>query len=406
MSIVKGQNGASPARHRCALASHLKARRDELDEAVLLRIKSLGSTDGEPDPRYWDQLRLAVGTAIDYGLGVIDGSERMGALPPALLISQARLAARAEIPLDAVMRRYFSGFALLGDMVLQEGERCRVPQSVLQALMREQSLRFELLLEAVGNAYRDEFGIVSRDAAGRKLVGRIQRLLKGEPADWSGLGYSFDASHIAVVGVGEAVKDAVRDLASAFDRQLLVAHPEDEVVWAWIGGREEIADDAFDRALASVASSELVLAVGEPNDGRAGWNLSHRQAEAALPIALRRQQAVRYCEVAILASLVQDDLLAASLATMYLAPLRGDADGGQVARETLRAYFGSNRNVTSAAAALGVNRRTLASRISAIENKIGRPIASSPAQVEAALLLDELWARDSGSSAEAVAHHV
>ena len=52
------------------------------------------------------------------------------------------------------------------------------------------------------------------------------------------------------------------------------------------------------------------MTVGEPGEGLVGWRLSHRQAKAALPIAERRGQAIlRYADVALLASILRDDLV-------------------------------------------------------------------------------------------------
>lgn len=49
----------------------------------------------------------------------------------------------------------------------------------------------------------------------------------------------------------------------------------------------------------------------------------------------------------------------ASLGQLYLEPLARERDGGQMARETLRAYFGAERNGASAAPVLGVSRQTV-----------------------------------------------
>ena len=60
-------------------------------------------------------------------------------------------------------------------------------------------------------------------------------------------------------------------------------------------------------------------------------------------------------------------------------------DGGKDARDTLRAYFAAERNVSSTAAALGVDRRTVRNRIRAIEDLVGRPLNLIAADLEIAL---------------------
>ena len=135
----------------------------------------------------------------------------------------------------------------------------------------------------------------------------------------------------------------------------------------------------------------MSLALGEPAHGLAGWRLTHRQAQAVLPVAKRTGSGrVQYADAALLASVIQDDLLIGSLQERYLAPLESERDGGATMRATLRAFFASDRNVSSAAALLGVKRQTVTNRLRTVEEKIGRPVTSSGAEIEAALRLHDL----------------
>ena len=87
---------------------------------------------------------------------------------------------------------------------------------------------------------------------------------------------------------------------------------------------------------------------------------------------------------------MQEDTLAASLRSLYLEPLEAERDGGATLKETLRAYFRAERNVSSAAGALGVNRNTIASRLRTVEERLGRSLATCGADLEVALDLAEL----------------
>ena len=130
--------------------------------------------------------------------------------------------------------------------------------------------------------------------------------------------------------------------------------------------------------------------MASPARGSRAGGFSHRQAKAALPIAERRGQAVvRYADVALLASILRDDLLVTSLRQLYLEPLARAKDGGEVGRETLRAYFATERNISSTAAVLGVDRRTVTNRIRAVEDLFGRPLKDFATELETALLLDD-----------------
>ena len=57
-------------------------------------------------------------------------------------------------------------------------------------------------------------------------------------------------------------------------------------------------------------------------------------------------------------------------------------------RTTLRAYFAAERNVSSTAVVLGVDRRTVTNRLRAIEELFGRPLKDVAAELETALRLD------------------
>jgi DNA-binding PucR family transcriptional regulator len=70
--------------------------------------------------------------------------------------------------------------------------------------------------------------------------------------------------------------------------------------------------------------------------------------------------------------------------------LEAERDGGEVAIETLCAYFAAERNVSSAAIGLGVQRHTVTNRLRAIEERIGRPLSTWAAEIETLLCLEGL----------------
>lgn len=143
-------------------------------------------------------------------------------------------------------------------------------------------------------------------------------------------------------------------------------------------------------ASSSSLAGEVFLALGEFGEGYSGWRLSHQQASAAVSIALLKPRApVRYGEVALLASMLQDNVLVSSLRGLYIEPLSQARDGGASLRETLRAYFAAERNTSSAAAALGVSRQTVINRLRAIEERLDRPLSSCAMELEAALRLED-----------------
>jgi sugar diacid utilization regulator len=133
------------------------------------------------------------------------------------------------------------------------------------------------------------------------------------------------------------------------------------------------------------------LALGESCQGMAGWRLSHHQAAAALLVGLRRgDRIVRYGEVPMQASMLQDPVLSASLRQRYLIRLDEEPDRGRKARETLHAYFSRERNVKAAATALGIARQTVSHRLRTIEARLGCDLHACAHELEAALDLERL----------------
>jgi len=375
---------------RADLALRLRERLPELQNAVATRIYAISDPREVADPGYLNGLNEAVAAAIEYRLAVLEGGERQAPDVPAVLLAQARLDARDGVPLDTVLRRYFAGNALFGDFLVEEAERAEVPSAALRPLLAAQATLGDRLIAAVSEEHAKEAKVRPRSAAERRRQ-TVKALLAGELVDYTELGYDLDAHHLAVMAKGEGAEELMRGIAARLDRRLLAVQREEEPILAcWLGGMRPLAAEEAVAALAAAAPERLFLAVGEPAEGLAGWRFSHHQAKAALPIAERRgEAALRYADVAVLASIARDDILATSLRRLYLEPLTRTRDGGRAARETLRAYFDAERNVSSTAAALGVDRRTVRNRLRGIEELLGRPLTGSLADLEIALRLDD-----------------
>lgn len=375
---------------RSALASRLRERLPEIQAAIATRVYSISDPRDVADPAYLQGLNAALAAAIDHRLDVLEAGERHAPDVPPALLAQARLDVRDGVSLDTVLRRYFAGNALFGDFLVEEAERAEVPNSALRRLLGAQAMLGDRLLAAVSAEYAREAKIRPSSAAERRRE-CVKRLLAGELVDHSDLGYELDAHHLAVMAKGEGVEELMRGLANTLDRRLLAVRREEEPIWAcWLGGRRQLTAEKALRAISDVAPDGVFVTVGEPGEGLSGWRVSHLQAKAALPIAERREQAILpYADVALLAAILRDDLVAGSLRQLYLSPLEQTRDEGKVARETLRAYFDAERNISSTASALCVDRRTVRNRIRAIETLLGRSLKTSAADLEIALRLDE-----------------
>jgi DNA-binding PucR family transcriptional regulator len=109
-----------------------------------------------------------------------------------------------------------------------------------------------------------------------------------------------------------------------------------------------------------------------------------------MPLAVGQMgRAVRYGDVALLATLLTDELLAASLRQIFLDPLADEGDPLTLV-ETLRAYIDAQGNVSSTAAALRVSRHTVSNRLRTSERLLGRSLGTCLAELDAALKLAAL----------------
>jgi hypothetical protein len=373
------------------LSVRLGARRAEIERAIVGRVSAISDPPDADDPEYIAGLRAAIVAGVDYAIAALDERDDKASPIPTVLLSQARLAARNNVGLDTVIRRYLVSYTLLGDFVLDEAERggtSDVPP--LKRLLRSQAALFDRVVAAVSEEYSREEKLRPQSSAQRH-TDRVRRLLAGELVDTFGFGYEFVGWHLGVMIVGSSAEEILRDLATSLGRLLLLVEGEDDVLWAWLGGRSRLDPQAVLEVLSSRHGVEATVATGEPAGGLFGWRLTHKQAKAALHIALGgNERFVRYADIALVSSMRQDELLCASLQDLYVTPLKKERDGGRVALETLRAYYASARNVSSAAALLGVSRKTVGSRLRMIEARLGRTLDSCAVELEAVLRLEAL----------------
>jgi hypothetical protein len=373
---------------RTGLAARLWSRLPEIEEAALTRVFAVSDPRGSSHPEYAEGLRATILAALRYGIEALQRREDRPPPIPTTLLSQARLAARGGVKLETVLRRYLAGYTLLGDYVIEEAERAGLSEAAsLQRLSRAQAALFDRVIAAVSEEYGRESESRLLSPEGRQAE-RVRGLLAGELLEAPELAYELGGHHLGVVAVGPGTGEILEEIARAFDRRLLLIRPEKQGAWAWLGSRRLFGSEQLIEIARWTLPKAMTLAIGEPAEGLAGWRLSHRQARAALAVALRGGKGfVRYGEVALLAATLQDDVLVASLRHLYLEPLEAERDDGATLRETLRAYFAAGRNNSSAASALGVSDRTVTNRLRAAEARLGRTL---DAEMELALRMHEL----------------
>jgi hypothetical protein len=382
------KNPHSMAELRSAVAERLRARGEEIQEAVIHRAFSIAPPTGREAPGYAEALRAAIPSAVDHAFGAIEvGEERVGPTPAAVFV-QAAASARSKVGLEVVMRRYAAGYSTISDF-LQEEIRDLGGTSVngYTKLQRDLTALFDRFVVEVTEAYRNEGGRSVPSPRQRQLE-RVRRLLAGELVDPEGLGYRLEGTHLAVILSGPEPEEAAPALADRLDRRFMVGEVSIGRCAVWLGGSRPFEREQLDAALLAVAQGGLRLSVGEPGTGLAGWRRTRRQAEAADLVAERGTEVlVRYGDVALLAAALRDPDLSHYLGETYADPL---GEGRSSLRQTVRTFLESGRNASSAGATLGIARQTVASRLQAAEARLGRPLEDCAAQLETALRLVEL----------------
>lgn len=380
---------------RKRLASNLRARSPEIQEAIMRRIRAVAELADE-DPEYAAGLRAAVAQALDYALVGIEQGANWTAPPPAAVIDQARRAARDGVGLDTVLRRYAAGDRLVRGLIIDEADQ--FPAAALHEVLSTMEPPVEDLMVSISSEYTQEL----ERMAGRStnaVVERVERLLARRTNETVEFDYEFEVWHLGVVAQDPCAASVVRRLADVLGCRLLLAPCDTGGIWAWLGRCRPVAIAEVER-LASAANdwpTDLSLALGEPRSGLDGWRLTHHEAQAAGIVACRRppQRLTRCADVTLEAALLRAGELARLLVETQLSPLDELRIGGDVARETLRAYFAAQRNVTVTAETLGVDRRTVWHRLSKVTEQLGGPDGMRYAELEIALRLEKL--QDSAS---------
>jgi hypothetical protein len=379
---------------RLAIAPRLRVRQAEIVGEIGVRVASMPGSPSQ-DGEYMLGLQAAVSAAVDHGLTALETGDERPLPTPDPIVAQARLAARVGVPLDTVLRRYFGGYTLLLDFIVAEARSSgAVDGEALQYLLRGQGLVHDRVVAAVSEVYAREPKPRLESVAQRRTA-IVRGLLDGELLDIRPLRYQLEGSHHhGLLAVGPSGGDALRLLAGGVGCTSLIVRDAPDTYWGWLADRsplptEELADRA--RRLPPVADGSLTVAFGEPGDGLLGWRLTHRQARAAMAVARHRALRVtRYVEVALTATLLHDDLLADSLRSIYLQPLSTDGVDPDLAIRVLRAFFAADRNISSAASALDMNRQTVTKRLQAIDELLGGALHARAPDLELALLVDEL----------------
>ncbi|GGD65953.1 helix-turn-helix domain-containing protein [Microbacterium murale] len=334
-------------------------------------------------------------------IGLADSSAGSIVTPEAAL-DDARVAARAAIPLDRLLRIVWACHAAVEQQLLDViGERAE-PSELLdevRELVRLLAQFIDRYVHDISSMYATE----RLESESRLLVERrriVDAVLGGQdPAAGTEatVGLRWDGYHLAAAGWATSRNRALGSEDSAYRfaervaRQLggswLVVERGDHVEFHWAFPHA----GAFDSAVFDAGKpTRMRIALGTVERGVAGFVGTTRAARAARAIGLtmnRPSDVVRYDDVGLLALLCADRDQARTFTRRELAGLLGADPKTEAVRETLRYFLLEGRSRQVAAAAMHVAATTVAYRVKRAEELLGRSTTTRTQQTVAALEL-------------------
>jgi hypothetical protein len=253
-----------------------------------------------------------------------------------------------------------------------------------------------LLADYVTDLYQRELEQTAQDS-GRRRFHAVKGLLNQDRSAPPLDDFDLERHHVGVLAWGDTAAAAVRQLAARLERPVLLTGPLDCARWAWISGSRPF-EPSDERLLAGfVPPPGSTLAFGEQAYGERGFRATHRQAQRARWASRSsEQQLVLYSDVAVAILASENPAEARGFVARELRGISDDSSESRRIRETLTAYFASDHNAASAAARLGVHQQTIANRLRAVEERLGRPVGARRLELELALRLRGCL-RDGGS---------
>jgi sugar diacid utilization regulator len=161
--------------------------------------------------------------------------------------------------------------------------------------------------------------------------------------------------------------------------------------WAWVALREAPGLDTVTGLIATLPSTSVQLAVGDPHAGPDGFRRTHQQARDAQRVGLTTTKRItHYRDVALITLIAGDELGARAFLTAELQGLAAQDRRTERLRTTLGSYLSHGMNAAATAHALGIHEQTVTNRLRAIEQRTGRSVAERHAELAIALQLAQV----------------
>lgn len=339
--------------------------------------------------------------------------------PPPESVEWSRIAVRHNVGLATLLRTYRIGHEVaFGLWVEALRGRLADPAEVATALEAASGYMFgfvDALSARIAEQYTEERDRYARSAEAVRL--ETVRALLAEDAKIdpdlasSRLRYPLHRHHLAFVlwhegpeGREAALPELERIAADAVAplglAPMLVTTTGRAVLSGWLASADEVGDviEGERRVDASALPPGVRIAFGTPRHGVEGFRASYRQAIEAQRVARlhpRPQPVSHYGALALRALATTDLTHARTFVEDELGPLAAPDDATQRLAATLRVYLEEHASPARTAARLGVHPNTVANRVRAAEELLGRDAAGRVAETLVALQLAPLVQRSS-----------
>ena len=327
---------------------------------------------------------------------------------PAEAYAYARGLARRGVPLDVLLRIHRLAFSVL----LQAWEERLGSQHSAELLMaatrRSIEVNFQFhdaLMEGLSAEYQRERErwVRGAEALRRETINAILAEQAVDPDDASRiLGYELRRHHIALVLWAKPTPDDPQVLprleraATAASAHLEAGRPlmlsvDGSTMWAWLGRHTEPPRTLIDTLAAVPNADGVSIALGAPGHGMTGFRRTHRDAADTAKVAIVSQRrpgsVIAYHTVELAALFAGDPERTRRFVHQRLGALARDDDESSRLRATLMHYLQENGSRVATAKRIGVHPNTVANRIRACRDILGRDVGQDQVPLLVALTL-------------------
>jgi hypothetical protein len=371
-----------------AVEAELDVLVTSVEDRVMARMQA---TNGGPPTGLHEALRRGVSAAVRDALARLRSDAQLPQELPPDLVELARLCAASHCELAGLadpwlvgQEVFWDGFEVVTERTLGDTALCWDVIKAARARLRDHPARLSELFRR--ECERDFARVNGTDDDSRLRA--VLRALEGQWVDARELGYDLASHHIAVVADASPLLDEV---ARRTKRQLLRVQAPDGEIWGWLGGPTTMSEADLDALIASPASSDAMVAFGEPAEGIAGFAVSHHQALEAKSVAVASDQpAVRFADYRVLIAVLRDGDLAKGFIERELGELDSSSERMRELRDTLRAYLEHSQSVSATAALRQRDRKTIERQLRSAEQLIHHRVSDRSDEVLIALRVAEI----------------